>query len=91
MLWDSKIELGEKFFQEIIAHPIPLDLNILKRLKRSPLGLDLYLWLTYRTFMLKTPLTLVWRQLYRQFGRGPGQGERDERRERLPHGTVSAS
>ena len=72
-MWDSKIELGEKFFQEIIAHPIPLDLNILKRLKRSPLGLDLYLWLTYRTFMLKTPLTLVWRQLYRQFGADPAK------------------
>ena len=27
-LWDSKIELGEKFFHEIIAHPIPLDMNI---------------------------------------------------------------
>ena len=49
--WESKIELGEKFFQEIIAHPVPLDMNILKALKRSSLGLDLYLWLTYRTFL----------------------------------------
>ena len=73
MLWESKIELGEKFFNEIIAHPIPLDLNILKRLKRSPLGLDLYLWLTYRTFRLKTPLTLAWKQLYRQFGADPAK------------------
>ena len=48
VLWDSTIELGEKFFQEIIAHPIPLDLNTLKALKRSPLGLDLYFWLVYR-------------------------------------------
>ena len=44
-LWNSKIELGEKFFEEIISHPVPLDLNTLKALKRSPLGLDLYLWL----------------------------------------------
>ena len=43
-LWDSMIELGEKFFQEIIRHPVPLDLDILKALKRSSLGLDLYLW-----------------------------------------------
>ena len=43
-------------------------MHILKAVKRSPLGLDLYLWLTYRTFALKTPLTLSWRQLYRQFG-----------------------
>ena len=68
VLWDSTIELGEKFFQEIVAHPIPLDMNILRAVKRSPLGLDLYLWLTYRTFGLKAPLTLSWRQLYRQFG-----------------------
>ena len=28
-LWNSKIELGEKFFQEIIRHPVPLDMNTL--------------------------------------------------------------
>ena len=70
-LWESKIELGEKFFQEIISHPVPLDMNILKALKRSSLGLDLYLWLTYRTFTLTRPLRLSWRQLYRQFGAAP--------------------
>ena len=64
----STIRLGEEFFNEIITHPIPLDMNILKSLKRSPLGLDLYVWLTYRTFALKTPLRLSWRQLYQQFG-----------------------
>ena len=42
-LWESKIELGEKFFQEIINHPVPLNLNTLAALKRSTLGLDLYL------------------------------------------------
>ena len=72
-LWESKVELGEKFFQEIIAHPIPLDLHTLKALKRSPLGLDLYCWLTYRTFALKTPLRLSWRQVYRQFGVDPAR------------------
>ena len=68
ILWNSTIELGEKFFTEIIACPVPLDMNVLKAMKRSPLGLDLYLWLTYRTFGLKSPLRLSWRQLYRQFG-----------------------
>ena len=43
-LWESKIELGEKFFEEVIRHPVPLDLNILKTMKRSSLGLDLYMW-----------------------------------------------
>ena len=71
VLWESKIELGEKFFEEIISHPIPLDMNTLKALKRCALGLDLYLWLTYRTFTLKCPLRLTWRQLYSQFGLDP--------------------
>ena len=72
-LWESKIELGEKFFHEVITNPIPLDLNILKAVKRSPLGLDLYLWLTYRTFALKRPLRLTWPLLYRQFGADPAK------------------
>ena len=43
-LWDSKIELSEKFFNEIIRHPVPIDMNTLTALKRCSLGLDLYLW-----------------------------------------------
>ena len=70
-LWESKIELGEKFFQEIIRHPVPIDMNTLKALKRSTLGLDLYLWLVYRTFALRAPQRLTWKQLYRQFGAHP--------------------
>ena len=72
-LWDSKIELGEKFFNEIINHPVPLDLNTLTALKRSPLGLDLYLWLVYRTFPLRAPQRLTWKQLYQQFGAHPSK------------------
>ena len=70
-LWESKIELGEKFFNEIIHHPVPIDMNTLTALKRSPLGLDLYLWLVYRTFSLRAPQRLTWQQLYRQFGAHP--------------------
>ena len=75
-LWDSTIQLGEQFFEEIIRHPVPLDLNVLKALKRSPLGLDLYFWLVYRTFGLKAPLTLSWRQLFRQFGADPAKASK---------------
>ena len=72
-LWDSKIELSEKFFNEIIRHPVPIDMNTLTALKRCSLGLDLYLWLTYRTFTLRAPLRITWRQLYRQFGLHPSK------------------
>ena len=74
-LWESKIYLGEAFFNEIIRHPVPLDMNTLKALKRSSMGLDLYLWLTYRVFSLQSPLRLSWRQLYRQFGADPAKAD----------------
>ena len=67
-LWESKIQLGERFFHEIVTNPLPINMKILKAMKRSPLGLDLYLWLTYRMFNLKRPLRLTWRHLYRQLG-----------------------
>ena len=70
-LWDSKIELSEKFFNEIISYPVPLDMNTLTALKRSSLGLDLYLWLVYRTFPLRAPQRITWKQVYRQFGSDP--------------------
>ena len=72
-LWDSKILLSEAFFNEIISHPVPLDMNTLKALKRCALGLDLYLWLTYRIFTLKSLQRLTWQQLYRQFGTDPAK------------------
>ena len=39
-LWESKIELGEKFFQEIIRHPVPLDMNTLR-----PLNVLRWVWI----------------------------------------------
>ena len=69
--------MGEEFFQEIIRQSaLPLDMNILKALKRSSLGLDLYMWLSYRTFGLKKvkKVTAIrWSSLYRQFGAHPSK------------------
>ena len=48
-------------------------MNTLTALKRCSLGLDLYLWLTYRTFALRAPLRITWRQVYRQFGLHPAK------------------
>jgi hypothetical protein len=49
-LWGSWIELGDKFFQAITAAPVPVDMRALKALKRSPLALDLYAWLTHEAY-----------------------------------------
>ena len=78
-LWESKIYLGEAFFNEIINHPVPLDMNTLTALKRCSLGLDLYLWLTYRTFTLRAPMRLF-RVGVPHFAAQIGQGPSVQRR-----------
>ena len=71
VLFNSKIRLGEAFYNEIIRNPVPLDMNTLTALKRCSLGLDIYLWLVYRIFALRAPQYLTWRQVYRQFAAHP--------------------
>ena len=70
-LWDSWIELGETFYEAITAAPVPVDLRALRALKRSPLALDLYSWLTYTAFVAsrsrKTRL-VPWEGLHAQMG-----------------------
>ena len=79
-LWESKVRLSEAFFNEIVSHPVPLDLTTLKALKRSPLGLDLYLWLTYRTSRSDAPLRLSWRHDVLSVWSAPGQSQRQVHR-----------
>lgn len=76
-LWNSQIVLGERFFAEVLAYPVPIDLNVLRAMRRSPLGLDTYLWLTYRFFTLGQRSTQIpWTALYDQFGAHPGRRDR---------------
>ena len=85
VLWESKIRLGEDFYNEIISHPVPLNMNTLTALKRCSLGLDLYMWLAYRhlsascfaTDHLASGVPSVWLV--------PGQGQRQVHRPQLPH------
>lgn len=67
-LWESTLTLSQKFYAEVVASPIPIDLQALKALKRSPMALDIYLWLTFRNSYLKTSTVITWDQLQMQFG-----------------------
>ncbi|SRR6266487_398360 len=70
-LWGSWIQLGEDFFNAIIAAPVPVDMRALKALKRSPLALDLYAWATYsayRTQKSGQPRSVSWVALHEQLG-----------------------
>lgn len=67
-LWQSTVTLGEEFFKETVAYPIPIDIRALKALKRSPMALDIYCWLTYRMSYLKNTAVIPWEILEIQFG-----------------------
>jgi hypothetical protein len=69
-LWESWIELGEEFFAAIIAAPVPVDMRVLRAIKRSPLALDLYAWVTYRVFQVnkKGAAFVPWAGLQKQMG-----------------------
>ena len=67
-LWKSTLVLGTDFYDEVIKHPVPIDMRALKALKRSPLALDIYCWLTYRLSYLRKPTEIPWPALQMQFG-----------------------
>ena len=66
--WRSTVTLGSQLFDEIPAHPIPIDSRALRGLKRSPMAVDIYCWLTYRMSYLKKQITIPWEALQMQFG-----------------------
>lgn len=72
-IWASTVTLGERFFEEIIDHPVPVDVATLRALKRSPLALDLYVWMTYRYSYLDKPVIVPWDGLHGQFGSDYGR------------------
>jgi hypothetical protein len=79
-LWQSNVTLNPTFFREVTTYPVPIDLRALKALKRSPLALDIYCWLTYRLSYLKGHKVIPWGALQLQFGSGypqDGQGLRN--------------
>jgi len=67
-LWRSIVVLGERFFEEAVQSPVPVDLRALKALRRSPMALDIYCWLTHRMSYLRKPLVIPWVALQTQFG-----------------------
>jgi hypothetical protein len=66
----SNVTLSQRFFEQLVEAPVPLDLRAIRALKRSPLSLDLYAWATRRVSYLKRPLRISWRSFQNSFGAG---------------------
>ena len=72
-LWKSTVTLSERFYREIIDRPVPIDMRAIKALKKSPMALDAYSWLSYRVSYLKNTTVIPWKALSLQFGSNYGQ------------------
>lgn len=70
-LFKNWIKLGEDFFNSITSSPVPVDMRIIKALKRSPLALDFYTWATYTAYQTQKTgqsRSISWEILHQQFG-----------------------
>ena len=79
--WYSHIELSQRFYDEIIERPVPIDLRAYKVLRKSPLAMDVYTWLTFRmSYTMRRTRPIRWEGLQWQMGSGypfTEQGTRD--------------
>jgi len=64
----NTVRLSEGFFEQIMKNAVPLDMRILKALKKSPLAIDLYLFLNYKLSLVKKYTPLTWEILHQIFG-----------------------
>lgn len=65
------IEFSEMYIKKIITeNPVPVSFRILRQLNqiKSPLAVDIYLWLNRRMSYLHHPVLVTWNQLRGQFG-----------------------
>ncbi len=73
-LWGSYIDISEEFRQAILRAPVPLRTDILKAHRKSPLALDVYMWVSYRLFVMQSTgqeaISLGYGRLQEQFGTG---------------------
>jgi hypothetical protein len=70
-LWPSSVTLSTEFYQSILAAPIPINLDhlaALRALRGSGLSIDIYTWLAWRMFNLKSSTLITWQRLAQQFG-----------------------
>lgn len=82
-LFNSTVMLSERFYDEVRTSPVPIDMRAMKALKKSPLALDIYFWLTYRLSYLRQARVIPWAALQMQFGssyRADPHGLRDFKR-----------
>ncbi len=86
-LFESYIMVSQEFRDAILRAPVPLRTDVLRALRKSPLALDVYMWVSYRLFVMQAAgqeeLSLSYGMLQQQFGTGISEADYRTFRKRL--------
>lgn len=85
-LFSSWVKLSDRFYNQVVDRPVPVDLRAIRVLKKSPLALDLYAFTTYRVSYLNRRVEIPWVALMMQLGANypdTAQGKADFKRKLL--------
>jgi len=71
-VFPSIVRVSDPFYEHVLRGPVPVDMRALRAIKRSPLALDMYTWLTHRNFVMRNggraAPKIPWSALQVQFG-----------------------
>ena len=66
--WNTTFTLSDDFYKLVRDKPMPVNLDHLKSLARSPRRMDIYTWLSHRVFRIKNkPVNVPLASVHRQF------------------------
>ncbi|WP_130711847.1 replication protein RepA [Vibrio vulnificus] len=74
----STVTLSDELYGSVLEHGTPVDMGAWRSIQtasKSPMALDVYVWLCHRLHGLPAPTNPTWAQLYEQFGSGSDMKE----------------
>lgn len=70
MLWPSTITFSREFYDTLARHALPVNVHAIRAFSDSPRKIDIYYWLSHRSYSLNEPISISWEALKEQFGEG---------------------
>jgi hypothetical protein len=69
-LWPALVKLSDPFFNDLLAHSVPMDERVIGALSNNAMAMDIYVWLVQRLHRVpeNRPAAVSWKALSDQFG-----------------------
>lgn len=84
-LWGNYLRFSDDYFNDVMAHGVPVDKRALNFLSGNALGLDIYAFLAHRLHHIEIgkPIQISWKAMKDQFG--ASYGRMDKFKEKFRH------